>query len=79
MMDSRIGQMRVLTVEDVLGRQLNDVEKRYAPSALYAMGEMSVPIPTPRVAIVGTRAPTRAGIETAQIFSEYFEQGRGDN
>lgn len=72
MIDSRIGQVRALTVDEVLGRQLNDIEKKYAPPALYVMGGMGIPIPAPRVAIVGTREPSRAGIETAHMLAECF-------
>ena len=72
MIDSRITLGRKLTVEEVLGRTLNDVEKKYAPPALYVKGRIGTPIPSPRVAIVGTREPSLAGIETARALAEYF-------
>lgn len=62
---------RKLLTEEVLGRKLNDVERRYSPREVYISGSMSVPVPGPRVAIVGTRNPSVEGRSAArQIASE---------
>ena len=58
-------EFRTVSTEFLLGRQLNDVEKKYSPRVLYISGSMSVPIPSPRVAIVGTRVPSYEGRKTA--------------
>lgn len=47
------------TVETLLGRPLNDAEKKYAPNRLYASGIIPAPLPTPRVSIVGSRTITK--------------------
>src|SRR5881275_2813536 len=44
----------VLTPEELLG-PLNDVEKKYAPLKLYVSGPMEIPVPRPRLAIIGSR------------------------
>ena len=58
--------MRMLSVSDLLGRGLNDVEQKNAPGQIYASGPMEVPLNTPRVSIVGTRRPTDDGVEEAR-------------
>lgn len=62
--------MDSVEVEVILGRQLNDTEKRYAPSQLYIQGSMDLPITAPKVSVVGTRRPTKEGIAEAQIVSK---------
>jgi len=54
---------------NLLGRPLNDVEERNAPNRLYAAGPMQVPIPRPRVAIVGSREATPKGIDDADLIT----------
>ena len=49
----------------LLGRPLNTVEERGAPSTLYAAGTMRIPLPHPRVAIVGTRRATVGALADA--------------
>ena len=53
----------------LLGRPLNDVEAKYSPSKVYAAGAMKVPIPRPRVAIVGSREASLQGIEDADLIA----------
>jgi DNA processing protein len=54
-----------LTAETLLGRPLNDVETKFAPKTLYAVGVMDIPLPAPRVSIVGSRKASSEGLETA--------------
>lgn len=61
--------MRVHSLIDLLGRSLNEVESRNAPPKMYAAGPMDIPIPGPRVAIIGTRNPTKNGINYAQALA----------
>lgn len=53
----------------LLGRPLNDIEAKYAPSRLNVSGPMKIPIPRPRVAIVGSREATPQGIEDADLIT----------
>jgi DNA processing protein len=53
----------------ILGRPLNDIEVKYAPDKLYVAGTLGVPIPRPKVAIVGTRQPTPQGSADADLIA----------
>lgn len=50
----------------LLGRPLNDIEQRNAPKEFYIAGTMRIPLPRPRVAIVGTRQATAEGLAEAE-------------
>jgi DNA processing protein len=50
------------TVETLLGRPLNDIEKKYAPNKLYVSGSVPIPLPTRRVSIVGSRKASPEGL-----------------
>ena len=52
-------------VKDLLCRELTDVEKRNAPSQIYAGGDVSLVHKTQKVAIIGTRKPSENGIMEA--------------
>ena len=62
--------MRALSLSDLLGRSLNHTEKKNAPKQLYVEGSMDIPLPTPRVSVVGTRKPTKEGVEEARAVTE---------
>lgn len=67
---------RLLTVEELLGRHLNDVERKYAPKALNVKGPMRIPLPRPKVSIVGSRKASDEGLYTAhRIASTLVEEG----
>ncbi len=53
-----------LTPEELLG-PLNDVERKFAPQEIFAAGSMEIPLPKPRVAIVGSRKPSQRGYDAA--------------
>lgn len=55
-----------VTVETLLGRPLNDVEERYAPPILYVKGTLKIPLPKPRVSIVGSRKASAKGLSDAR-------------
>ncbi len=63
--------------EVLLGRPLNDIEARNAPRVLYTAGPMKIPIPRPRVAIVGTREPTARGVEDADLIARILVEKGG--
>ncbi|RLI78632.1 DNA-processing protein DprA [Archaeoglobales archaeon] len=58
-------KVKEVTPEELLGRQLNQFEKRYAPKILYVTGSIQIPLPEPRVAVIGTRNPSLKGIKAA--------------
>jgi DNA processing protein len=64
-MESTREAISTLTAERLLGRPLNDVETKFAPKTLYAVGVMDIPLPSPRVSIVGSRKASPEGLETA--------------
>src|SRR5206468_7057488 len=47
-------RISVLSPEELLG-PLNDVERKHAPLKLFASGPMEIPVPRPRLAIIGSR------------------------
>lgn len=62
-------QYSSMTAAELLGRTLNDVEAKYAPKVLYIKGPMQIPLPRPRVSIIGTRKPSPDGIDAAKTFT----------
>ena len=58
-------EIKRLTPSELLGRPLNEVERKYAPRVLYVAGSMRIPLPGPRVAVIGTRNPSPEGVEDA--------------
>lgn len=69
-------QVSALTVERLLGRSLNDVERKYAPKTIFVKGPMRIPIPRPRVSIVGSRKATIEGLNSAnRIASTLVKSG----
>jgi DNA processing protein len=56
------------SLEELIG-PLNDVEKKYAPKELYVTGRLSIPLPSPRVAIIGSRKASPEGLKAASDIS----------
>lgn len=59
-----------LLPEHLLGRPLAKREARYAAMRLYVVGRVPIPLPAPRVAVVGTREPSPEGIELTERLVE---------
>lgn len=59
-----------ISVENLLGRPLNDIETKYAPKELYFKGSLKIPLPRPRVSIIGSRKASMNGFEDAQIITK---------
>jgi len=57
--------------EELLGRPLNEIEQKFAPSKLFLSGK-SIPLPGPRVAIVGSRKASPPGIVLAQETASFL-------
>lgn len=51
-------------LEELIG-PLNDVEKKYVPKELYVAGELSIPLPSPRSAVIGSRKASSEGLKAA--------------
>ncbi len=60
-----------ITPAELLG-PLNDVERKYSPPKLYVSGSMEIPLPRPRVAIIGSRKASPEGLETAGDLGRRF-------
>jgi len=58
-----------ISAEDLLGRPLNDIEEKFAPKTLYVQGSMEIPLPSPRVSIIGSRKASPKGLEAAQTIA----------
>lgn len=52
------------TLEELLG-PLNDVEKKYAPKELYISGDLPIPLPGPRLSVIGSREASIEGLKAA--------------
>jgi DNA processing protein len=59
-----------LTPEHLLGRFLHGPEIRYATMRLHVVGRTPIPLPAPRVSVIGTRNPTPKGIELTRRLVE---------
>jgi len=57
-------QPSTYTSEELIG-PLNDVEKKFAPDQLYVSGQLPIPLPSPRVAVIGSRKATSNGLNAA--------------
>lgn len=55
---------------DLLGRGLNEIERRNSPKQLYIEGSMEIPLRPPRISVVGTRKPTAEGMEEARAVTK---------
>ena len=53
------------SLEELIGRPLNDVEKKYAPKQLYVAGPLPIPLPSPRVSVIGSRKASPKGLDAA--------------
>jgi DNA processing protein len=58
-----------VTPEQLLGRELSGAERAHAPRELYVEGALEIPLGGPRVAVVGTRRPSPAGLGAAQLIA----------
>ena len=61
-----------LSVEHLLGRPLDDAESKNSPALLYCAGPMEIPLPFPRISVIGSRAASKAGLDEAREASKYL-------
>jgi DNA processing protein len=62
--------MQKITIRELLGHELNCVERRYAPNEIYVEGIMKLPLKDPRVSVIGTRNPSLAGLNATKMIVE---------
>lgn len=58
-----------ISSEELLGA-LSEIEQKFAPERLFVSGEIELPLPHPRVAIIGTRTPSTEGLRIASSLSK---------
>jgi DNA processing protein len=51
---------------------LNDVEKKFAPKQLYVAGQLPIPLPSPRVSVIGSRKASSKGLNAANIIANFL-------
>src|SRR5271157_2252762 len=56
------------SLEQLIG-PLNDIEKKFAPKELYIMGQLSIPLSSPRVSVIGSRKASPEGLKAADNIS----------
>jgi len=59
-------QYSSISASELLGRTLNDIEVKYAPKLLYVKGSMEIPLPSPKVSIIGNRKVSSEGLKATQ-------------
>ena len=59
-----------MNMEKLLGRPLNDIESKADPGTLFVGGSLEIPLPCPKVSIIGSRNASTKGITTAQKIAE---------
>lgn len=63
-------------VKDLLGRTLNNVETKHAPKILHVTGPMEIPLPLPRVSIIGSRKASPKGLDAAQTITKILTENK---
>lgn len=61
-----------ITVRELLGRTLNDIEEKNAPRELFFAGDPSLLGRAPAVAVVGSRQATPEGVEVARSLARWL-------
>ena len=59
-----------IRVDNLLGRSLNNVEEKFAPKIIFYKGSMEIPIPCPRVSIIGSRDASERGLLESEEISK---------
>jgi len=66
-------QIRTCTIPELI-RPLNDVEEKYVPKQVYIVGKLSIPLTSPRAAIIGSRKASLQGLEVASMIAKFLVQ-----
>ncbi|MDH5431107.1 MAG: DNA-protecting protein DprA [Nitrosopumilus sp.] len=59
-----------IQLENLLGRPLNDIESKFKPKIIFYEGSMEIPVPCPRVSIIGSRDASAKGLSEAKEISK---------
>jgi len=59
-----------IQLEDLLGRPLNNIESKFRPKTIFCKGPMEIPLPCPRVSIIGSRGASEKGLSEAREISK---------
>ena len=59
-----------IRIDNLLGRSLNNVEEKFAPKIIFYKGSMEIPIPCPRVSIIGSRDASERGLLESEEISK---------
>src|SRR5208337_1215806 len=72
-MEKAAGSLFISTSpEELLGRPLNEIEQKFAPTKLFLSMGKGTPLPGPRVAIVGSRKASAQGIRLTQEIASFL-------
>ncbi len=63
-----------IQLKDLLGYKLNDIESKFEPKKIYYKGAMQIPIPYPRVSIIGSREASDKGLGDAREITKVLVQ-----
>ena len=60
-----------VSLKDLLGRPLNDIEQKQknVPDIIYVKGRLELPLPGPRVSIVGSRKASKNGLADSKMIA----------
>lgn len=59
-----------MQLEDLLGHPLNDIEIKFKPKTVFCRGSMEIPLPSPRVSIIGSRNASEKGVQEAKTIAK---------
>jgi len=65
-----------IQLKELLGRPLNDIESKFAPKKIFCKGPMKIPLPCPRVSIIGSRDASEQGLLEAKEISKRLIENR---
>ena len=65
-----------IQLKDLLGRPLNNIEEKFAPKMIYCKGSMEIPIPCPRVSVIGSREASKEGLLEAKEISKILIENK---
>ncbi len=70
---SDLAEYPSIQLSGLLGRQLNDVESKFSPKGgVFYEGAMGIPLPCPRVSIIGSRGASGQGLSDAREITKFL-------
>ena len=65
-----------ITAAKLLGRALNDIESKADPGSLFVQGSLEIPLPCPKVSIIGSRKASQQGIKNTQKITKMLVENK---